>query len=579
MADWAYKKISPLKEVQLSVMLRNEFGGMNEAWYNLYAITRNPRHKLLGDIFYHKAVLDPLSEGEDKLAKMHANTVIPKITGEARAYELTGDKKAAAIAEFFWDDVIRNQTYAIGSNSDKEHFIEPGTISKHLSGYTGETCNTYNMLKLTRHLFTWTGDVRYADYYEQALYNHILGQQDPATGMVCYFTPMLSGSYKLYSTWDSSFWCCVGSGFESHSKYGEGIYYHDDKGIYVNLFIPSVLRWKEKGVTLRQETTYPEEETTRLIMDSASAGPVALYVRYPSWAVSGAFVKINGKVQVVSMRPSGYIVFDRKWKKGDVVEVSYPMSLRMIPAPDDSTKAAIAYGPIVLAGELGTEGMRKPDHDPRDPYEYYDYDYRVPAGLPSTLDMHGRKLSEFFKPAGKPLQFVASTNAGVVRLKPYYAIHRERYVVYWNMKPGDRTDGALSVYQYSAPVGGRRAYLWIPPACRYVKGVIISFSNLTERCWLEDPLIRKAAAEEGLGIIWVGGESKALPKGNAALTADLGAGGVEALQRMMKDLALESGYPEVEWAPFIAMGHSANGQLAWRIPARMAGRTIAALPI
>jgi len=569
MADWAYKKISPLKEEQVAVMLRNEFGGMNEAWYNLYAITRNPRHKALGDIFYHKAVLDPLSRGEDKLAGMHANTVIPKITGEARDYELTGDKKAAAIAQFFWDDVIRNQTYAIGSNSDKEHFIEPGAISKHLSGYTGESCNTYNMLKLTRHLFTWTADVRYADYYEQALYNHILGQQDPSTGMVCYFTPMLSGSYKLYSTWDSSFWCCVGSGFESHSKYGEGIYYHDDKGIFINLFIPSVLTWKEKGFVLRQETAYPEEETTRLIIDSVSAtSGVALYVRYPSWATSGAFVKIDGKEQPVAIHQPGYITIERKWKKGDVVEVRYPMSLRMVPAPDDPAVAAIAYGPIVLAGEMGTKGMRKPDHDPRDPYEYYDYDYAVPANLEHTLHIQGRKLSDCLKPDGRPLEFVMDT--GIVRLKPYYDIHRERSVVYWNIDQGKE----LSIYQYSVPVEGRRAFLWIPPACRHVRGVIISFANLTERCWLEDPLIRKTAAEEGLGIIWVGGSSK-----GAALTADLGPGGAEALRQMMKDLARESGFAELEWAPFIAMGHSANGQLAWRIPAWDAGRTIAAIPI
>jgi len=435
MADWAYKKLSSLTPEQLAVMLRNEFGGMNEAWYNLYAITGETAHKTLGDLFYHKAVLDPLASGEDHLDKMHANTVIPKVTGEAREYEITGDPKAKRIAEYFWTNIIAKQTYAIGSNSDKEHFIPPGKISEHLSGYTGETCNTYNMLKLTRHLFTWDADVKYADYYEQALYNHIFGQQDPSTGMVCYFTPMKPGAYKLYSTRDSSFWCCVGSGFESHSKYGEAIYYHDEKGIFVNLFIPSVLSWKEKGIQLRQETAYPEEETIRLTIDSAPNQPISLYIRYPVWAANGARITINGKVIAIHATPASYITLNRKWKKGDHITITYPMSLRTIPAPDDPNTAAIAYGPIILAGEAGTKGMRRPDHNPADPYEYYDYDYQVPAGLVHSLHTHGQNISSWLKPAGKPLQFVTvnATDGEAIRMKPYYDLHRERYVVYWNI--------------------------------------------------------------------------------------------------------------------------------------------------
>jgi DUF1680 family protein len=436
MAGWASKKLSSLTPGQLTLMLRNEFGGMNEAWYNLYAITGDPAHKRLGDQFYHNAVLDPLAAHEDRLNKMHANTVIPKINGEARDYELTGDEKARSIVGYFWDDVIKNQTYAIGSNSDKEHFIEPGKISQHLTGYTGESCNTYNMLKVTRHLFTWTAGEKYADYYEQALYNHILGQQDPETGMVCYFTPMKAGAYKLYSTRDSSFWCCVGSGFESHSKYGESIYYHDEKGVFVNLFIPSVLTWKEKGLRLRQETTYPEEATTRLIIDSAANGELALYIRYPGWATDGAVVLINGKKIPVQKEPGSYIVLHRKWQAGDRIEVTYPMSLYLVPAPDNAAVAAIAYGPVILAGEMGTEGMRRPYHDPSDPYEYYDYDYRVPAGLVHTLTAQGRPVKDWLRPGTRPLEFITVKGLAkdAITFEPYYRLHRQRYVVYWDLE-------------------------------------------------------------------------------------------------------------------------------------------------
>jgi DUF1680 family protein len=435
MASWANKKLSNLSDLQLTIMLKNEFGGMNEAWYNLYSITGNPMHKKLGDMFYHHAVLDPLARQEDKLNKLHANTVIPKITGEARAYELTGDEKDKTITTFFWDDIIRNQTYVIGSNSDKEHFIEPGKISKFITGYTGETCNTYNMLKVTRHLFSWSADVKYADYYERALYNHILGQQDPATGMVCYFTPLKAGAFRVYSTRDSSFWCCVGSGFESQSKYGEAIYYHNDRGVFVNLFIPSVLNWSEKGFKIRQQTSYPEEATTRLFVEESGNEDLSLYIRYPGWATSGAILKINGKRINVRQAPGSYITLNRKWDVGDKIEITFPMSLKLEPTPDNPNVAAVLYGPVVLAGKMGTVGMQKPApyHDPKDPYQYYDYNYHIPADLVHSLNTKNESITDLLKPVtGEPLTF-ATTGTKPIIMVPYYNLHRERYVVYWDL--------------------------------------------------------------------------------------------------------------------------------------------------
>ena len=302
MADWAYHKLKPLDETTRQKMIRNEFGGVNESFYNLYAITGDERHRWLAQFFYHNEVIDPLKELRDDLGTKHTNTFIPKVIAEARNYELTEDENSRKLSDFFWHTMIDHHTFAPGCSSDKEHYFDPARFSKHVSGYTGETCCTYNMLKLSRHLFCWTADAAIADYYERALYNHILGQQDPQTGMVTYFLPLLSGSHKVYSTKENSFWCCVGSGFENHAKYGEAIYYHNDKGIYVNLFIPSVVNWREKGLTLRQETDFPAEETTVLTIRAQNPVETTVYLRYPSWS-KGVKVFVNGKKIAVKQKP------------------------------------------------------------------------------------------------------------------------------------------------------------------------------------------------------------------------------------------------------------------------------------
>ncbi|QMW04694.1 glycoside hydrolase family 127 protein [Spirosoma foliorum] len=439
MASWANKKLSPLSAEQLQKMLRNEFGGMNDAFFNLYALTGNPDHLKLAQLFYHKAALEPLEAGKDNLNKAHANTFIPKLVGEARDYELTGNEKAKTAATFFWNTVVQHHTYAHGGNSDKEHFFEPDKISEHLTGNTSETCNTYNMLKLTRHLFTWSAEEKYAEYYERALYNHILGQQDPESGMVCYFTPMKPGAYRLYSTPDQSFWCCVGSGFESQSKFGEAIYYHNDTGVFVNLFIPSELTWKEKGVSIVQDTNFPEEATTRLTIQTKAPIHMPLYLRYPAWATAGVTLNVNGKAVTVKQQPGSYITVDRVWRAGDQVELTYPMTLRLVQTNDNPNVAAVAYGPIVLAGEAGKENMKgtAPFHDPADPYQYYGYDYTIPETVSHTIDTEGKPVTSWLKPVvGKPLTFQTATATAnkPIELEPYYKVHQQRYVVYWDLK-------------------------------------------------------------------------------------------------------------------------------------------------
>lgn len=432
MGDWAYTKLQPLSEETRRKMIRNEFGGINESFYNLYALTGDERYRWLACFFYHNEVIDPLKEGRDELGTKHTNTFIPKVLAEARRYELEGNVGSKSLSTFFWDTMLRRHTFAPGCSSDKEHYFDPAQFSKHISGYTGETCCTYNMLKLSRHLFCWDASPQVADYYERALYNHILGQQDPQTGMVAYFLPLLSGAHKVYSTPENSFWCCVGSGFESHAKYAESIYYYDGEGLFVNLFIPSVLDWKEKGMTVRQETRFPASETTVLTLSMAEPVRTTFRLRYPSWS-KDVQVRVNGKRVKVRQQPGSYIAIEREWKDGDRIEATYPMHLTLESAPDNPHRAALLYGPVVLAGALGTEGMLPPapDSDPSKYNDYYTYDYHIPEGLPTGLKWD----------AGHPENSVQRISEGGLRFRtadgvtvlPLYDVHRQRYVVYWDI--------------------------------------------------------------------------------------------------------------------------------------------------
>ncbi len=444
-ASWAYGKLSGQSEETRRTMLRNEFGGVNEAFYNLYAITGDERCLWLARWFYHDEVIDPLKEGRDELAGKHCNTFIPKILGEARNYELTGSEESSDAAEFFWNTVTEHHLFAPGCMSQKEHFFDPDHFSDYITGLTGETCCTYNMLKLSRHLFCWTADERIADYYERALFNHIMGQQDPETGMVSYFLPLGSGTHKVYSTPERSFWCCVGSSFESHAKYAEAIYYHNDNGIYVNLFIPSTVNWADKGFSLRQETSFPNEETTIITVNTTAPVKTTVYLRYPSWSGQPT-VKVNGRKMAVSQNAGSYIAISRTWKDGDRIEADFPMSLHLETAPDNPQIAAVLYGPIVLAGERGTEGMQAPApfSNPEIYNDYYTYDYHIPDDLKTMLNVDPAHPEDAIQridatqdngDADSPAECnsLTFTTSDGDTLIPLYDAHRQRYVVYWNI--------------------------------------------------------------------------------------------------------------------------------------------------
>ncbi|GAB3416536.1 glycoside hydrolase family 127 protein [Niabella aquatica] len=357
LSDWAIDIHKNLSHDQMQQILRCEPGGINESFAEVYALTGDFRYLALARKFNDDALLTSLAQQKDNLAGLHANTQIPKVIGVARQYELGKQKRDEDIARFFWDIVAQNHSYANGGNSDAEHFGMAHQIANRLSNKTTETCNTYNMLKLTHHLFNWYPDVRYADFYERALYNHILGSQNPSTGMVSYFTPLAPGYKKSFSAPFESFWCCVGTGLENHSRYGEFIYSKSaDKGVFINLFIPSVLEDKGLGLKMAmhsQLTAGKDELTLTLQLDRDKSFP--LYLRIPAWA-QDAGVFVNGKKYSLQKNMSGsYLKLQRKWKSGDVISCKFPMSLRIETTPDDEDLHALAYGPFLLSSKLKSQ--------------------------------------------------------------------------------------------------------------------------------------------------------------------------------------------------------------------------------
>jgi len=419
LADWVAQTTLRLNEEQFQRMLACEHGGMNEVLAELYGITGNEAHLNLSRRFHHKAVLDPLANRVDCLPGLHANTQIPKLIGLARRYELTGDENDRVAAEFFWDRVVNHHSYVTGGHSNREYFGPPDKLSGRLGPDTTETCNVYNMLKLTRHILSWHAAPEVADFYERALYNHILSSQHPGHGRVVYNLSLEMGGYKRYQEQFSDFTCCVGTGMENHSKYGDTIYFHDDSGLFVNLFIASTLQWKQKGLLLTQETRFPEENVTRLSFTCEKPVEIALRIRYPYWAMNGIKIAVNGKPQKIDAKPPSYVEIVQNWRTGDKVEVRIPMSLRLEPMPDNPKRAAVMYGPLVLAGELGPVNDRaasEPDYVP-------------------VLLTEGKPPAEWLKPVegrSNAFRMVGVGKPRDVALYPFYRTHDKRYTVYWD---------------------------------------------------------------------------------------------------------------------------------------------------
>ena len=342
--------IEGLDDAKLQTLLQAEHGGLNDSYAETYELTGDPRWLRLAERIRHRKVLDPLTVGRDVLPGLHANTQIPKLIGLARLYEITGDSRHAAAARFFHEIVTKQHSYVIGGNSEREHFGPPGELADRITERTCESCNTYNMLKLTRHLHSWAPSGALMDFYERAHLNHIMAHQHPETGRFVYFMPLSSGARRTYSTAEDSFWCCVGSGLESHSKHGDSVWWHGEDTLYVGLFIPSKLDWRAKGVRMALETNYPfDEQITLKVEDSGAFRAIAM--RLPGWCAAPRLA-VNGR-PVQFERRSGYAVVTRRWRAGDSITLTLPMTLGTEPTPDDPNVTAFVHGPVVLAADLG----------------------------------------------------------------------------------------------------------------------------------------------------------------------------------------------------------------------------------
>lgn len=416
--DWAIEETRNLSPENWQNMLDGEFGGMAESLANLYGLTGEKKYLDLAFKFHHKSVMDPLEKGEHKLAGLHGNTQIPKAIGAAREYELTGEDRFKKIAANFWDQVVSEHTYAIGGNTSGESFGPPNQLANRLTGNACETCNTYNMLKLTRHLFTWSPSAKLGDYYERALYNHILASQNPQTGMMCYYVSMQPGGRKAFSRPFDDFWCCVGTGMENHARYGDAIYFHSGNRLWVNLFVPSTLDWKEKGTKVRIEPAFPTSFGVYggfyLWFDCDKPTELEVSIRVPSWQEGIPDIALGTKLFKPKKADNGFVNVRATFRRNQALVVRFDPKLHLEPVPGDPSRKAILFGPYVLAGwtgdSIGLSSSRPPAlvTGGKDPAGWI---ASQPSGVWQTVGV------------GRPVD---------LPLTPFYGVIDDRYTVYWD---------------------------------------------------------------------------------------------------------------------------------------------------
>ena len=437
--DWAIDLTAGLNNEQMENMLGNEHGGMNEVLADAYAMTQEPKYLQVAMRFSHRKLLTPMSQRQDCLDNMHANTQVPKVVGFERISELANLSHYHEAANFFWDIVTGERSLAFGGNSRREHFPSKEACMDFINDIDGpETCNTNNMLKLTEDMHRRNPEARYADYYELATFNHILSSHHPEHGGYVYFTPARPRHYRNYSAPNEAMWCCVGTGMENHSKYGQFIYTHVGNALYVNLFVASELNWREKGLTLHQETEFPYAETSRITITNGK-GQFPILVRYPGWVKPGSFsVKVNGQDVDIITGPSSYVTIERKWKKGDVIDITFPMYNSVKYLPNVPQYIALMHGPILLGMKTGTEDLA---HLVADDSRFGQYASgkklpinEAPILINDNIDAIAEQLTTI---DSRPLHFMLETKVvngdtnKAYELQPFFEIHDSRYMIYW----------------------------------------------------------------------------------------------------------------------------------------------------
>lgn len=424
MAGWVEGYTGSLSYEHMQRVLGTEFGGMGEVLANLYAVTGKQEYLEVAQRFDKKQFLDPLAAHRDELKGLHVNTHIPQVIAAARYYELTGDRRYRDIAEYFWDEVVSERSYCTGGTSNGESWnTDSGKLSTELGPDTTECCCAYNMMKLTRHLFGWSPEPRFMDYYERTLFNHRLGTINPEDGAMMYYLPLGSGYWKTFGKPFDAFWCCTGTGSEEYAKLADTIYFHDDDSLYVNLYIDSQLDWPEKGIAVKQQTRFPEEHGTTITMTGKGPLQLSVNLRIPFW-VRGGSVKINGTVLPAFASPSSYLTLNRVWKPGDKIELEVPMQLHIDSLPDDETIQAVMYGPLVLAGRFD-EVTREMSYGPYGPKR------GAQATVPDIV-ADPRKPTAWIEPdLRQSLTFNGVGQSQPMTLVPLYKVIHERYAVYW----------------------------------------------------------------------------------------------------------------------------------------------------
>lgn len=434
--DWAIDLTAGLSDEQMEHMLGNEHGGMNEVLADAYAITKDEKYLECAKRFSHKRLFTPMSQRQDCLDNMHANTQVPKVIGFERISELSGNEIYHTASAYFWDVVTGRRSLAFGGNSRREHFPSNDACTDFINDIDGpESCNTNNMLKLTENLHRRNPEARFADYYELATFNHILSTQHPEHGGYVYFTPARPRHYRNYSAPNEAMWCCVGTGMENHGKYGQFIYSKKGDALYVNLFVASELNWKEKGVKLRQETDFPYSESSKITLTEGK-GKFTMLVRYPGWVKPGEFsVTVNGEQVPLISGPSSYVAIDRKWKKNDVIELTFPMHNSVKYLPNVPQYIALMHGPIMLGMKTGTEDMAHLIADDSRFGQYASGKKLSTDQAPILINNDIESIANQLQPIpGKPLHFTLTTrmeNPIHNELQPFFEIHDSRYMMYW----------------------------------------------------------------------------------------------------------------------------------------------------
>jgi DUF1680 family protein len=441
-SKWAESIVGRMTDAQVQRMLNTEFGGMNEVFADLYADTGDPRWLALSYKFEHRAFTEPLKRHQDNLAGKHGNTQVPKMIGSLARFAYTGDPGDGYAASFFWDQVVQHHSYATGGHGKDEYFGEPDKLSDRVDGRTAETCNVYNMLKMTRMMFALRPDAHYADFHERALFNHILASQDPQDGWACYMVPVGRGVQHEYeqNMLDGGFTCCTGSSMESHALHGLGLYYEASDKLWVNLYSPSTAEWKAAGVTLSMDTDFPEGESATLHLTVATPKELTIALRRPYWAGTNFSVKVNGDPIAPELltgpssdgggrrgnyasapKSSWFVELKQTWKTGDSITVTLPKTLRLEPLSDNPRRVAILWGPLVLAGDLGPEEGRRRGGDHGEVPVFVGAERPVADWLKLLRDKPG-----CFRTDGvgkdRDVDFV-----------PFYRLHRRTYAIYWDL--------------------------------------------------------------------------------------------------------------------------------------------------